>query len=184
MQETFKDIPGYEGKYQVSNLGKVKSLPKKRGFGKGYTCKELILKPSLNMGYPAIVLCNGINKLITIHRLVAITFIPNPKNKKTVNHKNGIKTDNQVDNLEWATQLENNLHSFRKLGRKSGMFGKYGKNHNRSKAVFQFTKNGDLVSQYGSILEAKRKTGICNTNISFACKGKYKSAGGYIWKYV
>lgn len=101
MKEIWKDIKGYEGIYQVSNLGKVKSL-----------LRNKLFKVSLNKyGYPRV---SFKNKTYTVHRLVAEAFIPNPYNKPTVNHKNKIKTDNTVENLEWMTIGENNKHRYDK----------------------------------------------------------------------
>ena len=104
-----RDIKGYEGLYFVSDLGEVFSYPKKtrKGIRK--------LKPCcLKTGYLGIDLCkDGIIKKYTIHRLVALAFIENPDNKEQVNHKNGIKTDNSLSNLEWSTRSENQLHSIK-----------------------------------------------------------------------
>lgn len=114
MEEIWKDIEGWEGLYRISNLGNVKSLSRKVNVRNGHTrtTKEKILIPILQAtGYVMIFL--GKNNQRSIHRLVAQAFIPNPENKRTVNHLNGIKTDNREVNLEWATYLENMRHSFK-----------------------------------------------------------------------
>jgi len=136
MNEIWKDIPGYEGKYQVSNLARVKSLPQRiryqhyNGVEMFRLTYEKILKQRLNHGYPYISLHLGLTgeyKTHKVHRLIAEAFIPNPENKRCVNHKNGVRDDNRLDNLEWATHSENNLHAFRVLkkqaarGEDSGM---------------------------------------------------------------
>lgn len=108
--EVYKDIPGYEGLYQVSNLGNVKSLPRKK-------CKGRVLKPySPEYGYQHVMLSkNGIQKCYKVHRLVAEIFVENPDGKMEVNHINAIKSDNRAVNLEWCTALENYNHA-RKMG--------------------------------------------------------------------
>ena len=121
MNEIWRDIKGYDGVYQVSNWGRVKSLK----FG-----KELFLKPVNNgWGYHRVSLCkNKKGKNITVHRLVAEAFIKNPQNKRTVNHKNGIKADNRLSNLEWNTMSENNKHAFA-----NGLKCKKGERHHINK---------------------------------------------------
>ena len=122
VMEEWKDIKGYEGRYQVSSMGRVKSNLKHQG------TNERILKSLLcGSEYHRVGLCKKLElKCLLIHRLVAIAFIPNPKNKPQVNHKNGIKKDNRIDNLEWVTCSENHKHAFA-TGLKTGVRGE--KNH-------------------------------------------------------
>lgn len=113
--EIYKDIIGYEGLYQISNFGMVKSLQKKINKKNGATVifPEVILKQSIRSGYKCVCLYKIKSKQsFSVHRLIAIHFIENPLNKPQINHKNGIKTDNIIDNLEWVTAKENSIHSY------------------------------------------------------------------------
>lgn len=170
MKEIWKDIPGYEGLYQVSNLGNVKSF---------FTGK-LLKKLPHSTGYLAVVLYKDrTSKRRTVHRLVAMAFLPNPESKLTVNHKNGNKHDNSVDNLEWATHKENQRHAV-KTGLKVGI--NY-KNNRLSIPVAQYDLDMNLIKVYPSLNEAGR-SGFRTEEICKCCKGKNKTSGGYIWKYA
>lgn len=116
MIRIWKDINGYEGQYEISNLGEVKTLTRQvKGKAGLRTLRERLLKLQVDkQGYICVQLSNDcFMKMHKVHRLVATAFIPNPYNKKTVNHKDGNKANNHFQNLEWNTQLENNLHAIK-----------------------------------------------------------------------
>lgn len=164
--ENWKDIIGFEGLYQVSDLGRVKSF---------YNGKERILKGRDNSrGYPMVILYNDKSKQVSVHRLVAEAFVPNPNNLPQVNHINEDKHDNRADNLEWCDGKYNCNYGTRNERGASA----------KSKQVYQYTKDGSLVSSYPSTNEAERQTGCASTKICACCNGKRKSAYGYIWSYT
>ena len=161
-REIWKPIKGWEGLYEVSNLGNVKS------FHKG---KELILKPRKKPnGYLQVILQdNGIKKCVHIHRLVAQAFIPNPDNLPTVNHIDENKENNRVDNLEWMTTKDNTTYS-------------------QGKAINQYTLNMEFVRTWESRHEAARVLNINGGNLSSALHKRYgfrkAVAGGFKWFFV
>lgn len=174
MQEIWKDIEGYEGLYQVSNLGRVKSLEKNIWNGHSFrTKKEFIFVGGKDKrGYLYVILSkNGVKKIFKLHRLVAFSFIPNLYNKQEVNHINGIKTDNRVENLEWCTHKENIQHAC-----KNGL--------RCYKKINQYDLQGNLIKSWKSITEASNTLNINYISILNCCKNKTKKSHNYIWKYA
>lgn len=177
MNEVWKDVEGYEGLYQVSNLGRVKSLQRITKIRHAIRIeKEKILKQHKNIksGYMYVYLSNnGKNKGFRIHRLVAETFIPNPNDLPQINHKDENKENNNVDNLEWCTAKYNcNYGSFIEKNKKA----KY-------KKIIQYDLKCNYINTWNSVKEASIKLNILNTSISKCLKEKRNKAGGYIWKY-
>jgi hypothetical protein len=185
-KEIWKDINGYEGYYQVSSLGNVRSLDRKRRVrnGKYVLCKGKKLKNSKGTHYYRVRLSiEGKSKGFNIHRLVAKAFIHNPHNKKEVNHIDGNKLNNNLENLEWVTKSENEKHKYSVLGYKSPMNGKFGRNNPKTRKVIQYDKLGNLINIFYGLRSAFNKTNINMGDISMCCNNKLKTAGGYIWKY-
>ena len=169
MKEIWKDIKEYKGLYQVSNLGRVKSFPRKGT----HTTQERILKfGKTNKDYVIVILKkNNINKAFSIHRLVAQSFIPNLENKPQVNHIDGNKKNNNVNNLEWCTNLENRQHA--------------SKNHLLfTRKINQYDLNNNFVKQWYSVNEASDFYKINKNSLKSACRGKKGVYNGYIWRYA
>lgn len=166
MIENWKYIPGYEGKYQVSDQGRVRSLNYNKTAGK---VKVLSLL-KVSGGYLGVYL--GHNNLKLVHRLVASAFIPNPHNLPCVNHKSMVRSDNNVNNLEWCDYRYNNNYgdAIEKRVEK------------QRRAVKQISQNGNIVVWY-SIMEAERN-GFSHAGIIQCCQGKLKKYKGYKWEYI
>ena len=206
MKEIWKDIKGYEGLYQVSNLGRVKSLERYDSYNR--KVDEKILKTKENLGYIYVNLHkNGIQKGYKVHRLVAEAFIPNPDNKPCVDHINTIKDDNRVDNLRWVTYEENmnnpatkekcseinkgktlseehkNKISEALKGENNYWYGKFGAENLWSKSVVQLTLDGELIKIWGGMREAEREEGFHHSRISECCRQLRDKYKGYKWMY-
>ena len=185
-KEIWRPIEGYQDKYMVSNLGRVKSIAREVNNHTGIIHKpERILSCRKDKkGYVRVYLDdNKKTKFVPIHRLVAIAFIPNPKEKPQVNHIDGVKANNNVENLEWVTNQENQLHAVR-MGLNDHSKYISGK---PKRAVLQIDiKSNEVVNEYPSIAEAAKAIG-CKTpsNIGGCCKGRYgrKTICGYKWKF-
>ena len=184
--EIWKDIENYEGLYQVSNLGRIKSLERDVYRQNGtfhYHAGGKILAPALNRGgYSQIDLYkNGKMKREYVHRLVAMAFIPNPENKPQVNHKDEVKTNNVVENLEWCTSVYNINYGTKIERQKQTYKDNYKNGKNKVvKKVFCV----ELNKTFDSITRAKEELGININCIVSACKGKIKTAGGFHWRYA
>lgn len=165
MNEIWKDILGYEGLYQVSNLGRVK-----RTKYKTLTKNKILNFRVHKSGYLEVELSlNGNRKVYKVHRLVAEAFLSNPNNLSEINHKDENKQNNKVNNLEWCTHKYNM---------------NYGTIKERlSKQINQYTLNDDLIKVWSGAAEASRVLRINRGNISSCCMGILQTAGGYKWRY-
>lgn len=201
--EIWKDIEGYEGLYQVSNFGNVKSLNYNR------SGKENILKPQKNENkYLHISLCkNKKQKTFLLHRLVALAFLKNPQNFPCINHKDENKENNHVDNLEWCTHEYNLKYGTRleKISEKRKGFKfteesvqKMSNSHRgkklslevinkirekNSKAVLQYSLDGTFIKEWKSVIQVSKELNISNGHISECCNGKRKTCGDYVWRF-
>lgn len=192
--EEWRDVVGYEGLYLVSNYGRVQSSNRIVSIAaskqnQSYKARRngRILTPYTRRGYQTLFLSRGGRaKLKPVHRLVAMAFLDNPLNKPTVNHIDGNKQNNHVSNLEWATYSENEIHSYKVLGKipAKSRLGKYGKESYNHKIIHQMSDDGTILATYESRGEASRKTGISSGCIWMAMNGKRKTAGGFKWKYA
>jgi len=184
MEEIWKQVTWYEWIYEISNLWNIKS---------SYRTKKILKWQKNKYWYITIQLSRKwISEQFTIHRIVAKAFIQNPDNKRTVNHKNWIKTDNRVDNLEWATDSENIKHAFDTwLCNNNHLFvnnpkfwlWKFWKDHFNSREVNQYTKDWIFIKKWYSIMDVQREIWIANANVWKCCQWKIKQSGGYVWKY-
>ena len=177
MSEKWKDIAGYDGLYQVSDKGNVRSHKRTPG---------MILKQSpTNCGYMKVQLYkNAKGKMHYVHRLVAQAFLPNPQGKSEINHIDGNKTNNALSNLEWSSRSENQLHAIdHGLREPSPMTGRFGALNHNSRAIIQKDMNGQFIAQWDSIASAARSISCSPSLISNCLCGRKKTAKGFLWEY-
>ena len=191
MKEIWKDVVGYEGLYEVSDCGNVRSLPRvipvnRAGVEYELLTQSKVLRPQkMKHGYVGVWLygkesTGGKNgKQYSVHRLVAEAFCEKRPGADEVNHINEIKSDNRACNLEWCTHQENSAHGTR--GQRIGAANLNGK---KSKPVLQFSKDGELIAEYPSLQEVSRVTGYKAGNICRNIHGKGMAAYGYVWRYA
>lgn len=191
------DFMGYPN-YDVSNLGRVKSLERQTWNHQGYVTRNArILRQAKNKsGYLQAVIYQDKNpNIYRVHRLVAMAFIPNPDNLPQIDHINTIRTDNRVENLQWTTPKGNSnnpltlKHSSqaqkgKKAGEKHFMYKHYGKLHHNSIPIVQLTMNGEFIREWECMHEPERELGITASKICAVIKGHRKSCGGYKWVYL
>lgn len=172
MEEIWKDVKGFEGKYKISNLGRVMSLNYKN------TGKTGFIKPVKNKdGYLIVKIFSDKRYTKSIHRLVGEAFIEKPKLE--INHLNGNKEDNSIDNLEWCTHAENERYSWKTLGKKRN-----GENKREyRKAIIQYDLNNNYIKKWTCMSEAARTLGIRISKISDCCRGTRNKTGGYKWRF-
>lgn len=197
MEEVWKPVRGYEGYYEISNFGKVRSLDRvvKQG-----SCmrkvKAKIIKIYIGpYGYPCVSLCRDRKtRCIPIHRLLAKAFIPNPENKPFIDHIDTDKTNYRLNNLRWCTQKENMNNPLTLAFCKKRVYTKEiiekikktkiaRKTKTAPKKVYQFDKNGNFIDEFNSIIEAGIKNNISKTLISRCCHKQSMTAGGYLWSF-
>ena len=180
-EEVWRDIAGYDGRYEISNKGRVLSHALYNGKN-DYSLGRIMNQFDI-VGYKCVMLTkNGTGKIAKVHRLVAKAFIPNPDNLPTVNHLDENKRNNDVSNLEWASVERNNNYGSR-LERAMKTWHKFTSGH-RPRRVQMVRTNGEKVCQFESASEAQRCTGISESHIIAVCRNNRNIAGGFLWKYV
>jgi len=193
MKEIWRDIPGYEGVYQASNTGRIKSLSRIVSIGENKRIiPEKILTPEKSVhGYLRVKLSNGKSKRFFVHRLVALTYLPNPNNYRCINHKDETRTNNFVfinddrsvdvekSNIEWCTHKYNSNYGTCKERAKVTRHA----NKKVWKRVEQLDLDGNHIAYYPSIKDAQNNNNIHGCHVSECCRGLRKKANGFIWRY-
>lgn len=163
--EVWKNIQGYEGFYQVSSLGRIRSLPRKN-----HLTDSVISQFSKKSGYKCVSLFkNNIKTNFHVHRLVAEAFLPNPQTLSQVNHKDYMRDNNSVDNLEWISMEENIAYSYCNVSKRP---------------VNQYRLDGTFVKRWDCISDVSRELGMYRSDIAKCCRGVFKQSKGYKWRYA
>lgn len=185
--EIWKDIQGYEGLYQVSSLGRIKSLNRyKQAKNDSISSfKERIKKLQLSYkGYLMVTLSrNKERKTFFVHRLVALAFLPNTENKPHIDHIDTNKQNNNVNNLRWVTPAENNNNSLTKEKLKNFRDKMKSGDYSRSKIVLQYSLSGDFIKEWTNITTIHKEMNYNPSCISECCNNKQKTAYGFLWKF-
>lgn len=186
-QERFHPMPGFEGTYEINKEGIVRSLDRVVNWCNGRKRRikgQILSAHTINTGYKMIHLYRNNKKhYMLLHRALALAFIPNPDNKSCVNHINGVKTDNRINNLEWCTYSENLKHAASHGMLNPHMKGKHGKDCHNSKKVIKRSLDGVFIKVYHSAKDAAIDNGMCHSSVTMACRGVFKTSGGYKWEY-
>lgn len=186
--ETWKDVPGYEGLYQVSNLLKVRSLPRYRTGKNGsrFLMKGQLIQPHFKSHYYQVAFSiDKQRKDVLFHRIIALLFVPNPNNKPHVNHINGNRKDNRPENLEWVTPSENLKHAYKYLGRKyiPPFKNKLSKDIPLAKSIQISKIDGTIIGIYPCMKDAAKELNLQRSLMTLVAQGKRPSHKGYVIKY-
>lgn len=181
MDEIWKDIPSYEGYYQVSNLGNFRSVPRiiryKNSGTRLYPAKSLLTETTKDNYQRITLMKEGVKQRFQAHRLVALAFIPNPENKPCINHKDGNKSNNCVDNLEWCSYSENTLHAIR-----TGLIDIESHHPSNAKKI-KCVETGEIFSSYYRAVKWLGK-GASSVSSLTRLTRKYGKAFGYHWEFI
>ncbi len=188
--EEWRDIKGYEGFYQVSNLGRVKSLERTFYSGENYQIEKTYPEKQITIqrystGYCYVVLCvDAVAKKFKVHRLVAMAFIPNPDGKPCIDHINTVRDDNRVENLRWVDNIQNQRNPLTCAARSRSIMGDNNPMKKRCRPVLQIVPDtGEVVAEYSGVKEAARQLGYDSGNISRCCNRKYDKCHGFIFRF-